>query len=211
MGPDPKRHSIRALRTEEPARPRRLRPSRSGPPVEVVRADQRRRLEGAVVQAVCAGGYTAATARELCRLAGVSPNAVYQCYGSKRACLQAAYDSVLERLLDVIGQAAREQQQPRGRIAAVIEAFQRELCAEPPRGALLALVVAAEAAEEDPAGPMRLVDHLACVLDSSYPRGQAPPRKGRARAASRFGHSLLGHSRLGHSRLGPESARRRAL
>ncbi len=143
-------------------------------PAEEIEAIQRERLRGAVIHAVATGGYQATSTRELCRLAGVSQRTLYERFGSKEGCLQAAYDSVLEPIVAAMRAAHASQLEPRARVHAVIEAFHtavvRERC-----GATLGLIITAEAAESDLGGPMRLVDHLSELLGACYQDGTGPP------------------------------------
>src|ERR1700693_220322 len=51
-----------------------------------VAADQRRRLRGAMIDAVDRHGYHKTTAREVCQLAGVSERAFYELFIKKEGC-----------------------------------------------------------------------------------------------------------------------------
>jgi AcrR family transcriptional regulator len=151
----------------------KLRPGRHRIPADEIEAIQRERLQGAVIHAVANGGYQATSTRELCRLAGVSMRTLYERYGSKEACLQATYDAVLEPIVTSMRQAHSSQREPQARLHAVIEAFHRAVARER-CGKTLALLIAAEAAESDLGGPMRLVDYLGELLNACF-EGGGPP------------------------------------
>jgi AcrR family transcriptional regulator len=152
----------------------KLRPGPHTIPCDEIEAIQRERLRGAVIHAVASGGYQATSTRELCRLAGVSQRTLYERFGSKEGCLQATYDAVLEPIVAAMREANASQRGSRARLHAVIEAFHMAVAREP-CGATLALLITAEAAESDLAGPMRLVDHLAELLGACYEDGDGPP------------------------------------
>src|SRR5665213_868469 len=175
----------------------KLHPGPHTIPSEEIEAIQRERLQGAVVHAVATGGYQATSTRELCRLAGVSRRTLYERFGSKEGCLQATYDAVLEPIVAAMRQAHAGRRDARERLHAVIEAFHtavaRERC-----GATLALLITAEAAERDLAGPMRLVDHVGELLGACYEDGDGPPDfviRGAATAVMSVTRSWIYHGR----------------
>jgi AcrR family transcriptional regulator len=175
----------------------KLRPGPHTIPADEIEAIQRERLRGAVIHAVASGGSQATSTRELCRLAGVSKRTLYERFGSKEACLQATYDAVLEPIVAAMRQAQAGRREPRARLHAVIDAFHtavaRERC-----GATLALLITAEAAEHDLAGPMRLVDHIGELLGTCYEDGDGPPGfviRGAATAVMSVTRSWIFHGR----------------
>jgi AcrR family transcriptional regulator len=175
----------------------KLRPGPNTMSADQIEAIQRERLRGAVIHAVATGGYQATSTRELCRLAGVSKRTLYECFGSKEACLQATYDAVLEPIVAAMRQAHSGRREPRARVHAVIEAFHtavvRERC-----GATLGLIVTAEAAESALGGPMRLIDHLGEQLRACYEDDDGPPGfviKGAATAVMSVTRSWIFHGR----------------
>ena len=175
----------------------KLRPGPHTIPVDEIEAIQRERLRGAVIHAVASGGYRGTSTRDLCRLAGVSKRTLYELFGSKEGCLQATYDAVLEPIVAAMRQAQAGRREPYARLHAVIEAFHtavaRERC-----GATLALLITAEAAERDLAGPMRLVDHLGELLDACYEGADGPPDfviRGAATAVMSVTRSWIFHGR----------------
>jgi len=175
----------------------KLRPGRQTMPADEIEEIQRERLRGAVIHAVASGGYQATSTRELCRLAGVSKRTLYERFGSKEGCLQATYDAVLEGIVAAMRQAHGGEREPRARLHAVIAAFQAAVARER-RGATLALLVIAEAAESDLAGPMRLIDHLGERLRACYEDGDGPPDfviRGAATAVMSVTRSWIFHGR----------------
>jgi AcrR family transcriptional regulator len=175
----------------------KLRPGPHTMPADEIETIQRERLRGAVIHAVSTGGYQATSTRELCRLAGVSKRTLYERFGSKEACLQATYDSVLEPIVAAMRQAHAGQREPRAKLNAVIEAFHAAVVCER-CGATLGLVITAEAAERDLAGPMRLVDHLGELLGACYENGDGPPDfviRGAATAVMSVTRSWIFHGR----------------
>jgi AcrR family transcriptional regulator len=76
---------------------------------EQVSAHQRARLHGAMVEAVAAHGYTAATVNEVTSLAGVSKKTLYKHFDSRQECFLATYDLVVERAVERISAAYREK------------------------------------------------------------------------------------------------------
>jgi AcrR family transcriptional regulator len=168
-------------------------------PCEEIEAIQRERLQGAVIHAVANGGYQAASTRELCRLAGVSKRTLYERFGSKEGCLQAAYDAILEGIVIATREAHGSQREPRARLRALIAAFHMAIL-RGRSGSALALLVIAEAVEGDLGGPMRLVDHLCELLGACYEEGDGPPDfviKGAATAVMTVTRSWIFHGHEG--------------
>ncbi len=97
-----------------------------------VAADQRRRLRGAMIEAVCRHGYQRATAREVCRLAGVSERAFYELFpGKKQACFLAAYDHVVDRAVERAQAAYLGEGDPQRRLCRAFQAFLQEVVEQP--------------------------------------------------------------------------------
>ncbi|MGH2902127.1 MAG: TetR/AcrR family transcriptional regulator [Solirubrobacteraceae bacterium] len=152
----------------------KLPPGPSLIPREELEEIQRARLRGAVIHVAARDGLALTSTRKLCRLAGVSERTLYERFHSKQGCVQAAYDDVLEGVVNAMKAARGELRDPRERTKAMIAAFQAAAI-EHPHGRPLALLVAEEAAESDAKGPMRLVDHLGKLLRESYEPGRGPP------------------------------------
>ncbi|MBS1894788.1 MAG: TetR family transcriptional regulator [Actinobacteria bacterium] len=77
----------------------KLKPGPGLPP-EVVLADQRRRLQGALLRIVLDGGWRRVRVREVVRSAGVSTASFYQHFANADDCFASVLDSAVARLLD---------------------------------------------------------------------------------------------------------------
>lgn len=118
----------------------RLRASKSVPR-EQVRADQARRLRGAMVEAVWRHGYEQTTVDRLVALAGVSTRALYDVFGSKLGCFEATCAQILEHQARAIAGACTTDNGPLGweqRMQFALDAFVSEIV-DRPRTARLAL------------------------------------------------------------------------
>lgn len=135
---DPERGSTRVTPLYE-----QLRPSPKGLSREQVAADQRRRLHGAMVEAVAANGYKAASVDQIVGLAGVSTKALYSHFGSKQECFLATYDHVVAEGAARIAAAHRagsgEGEEWSAGLLRAFDAFVEEIVARP-KEARLALV-----------------------------------------------------------------------
>ena len=122
---------------------------------EQVSAHQRKRLHGAMVEAVARHGYTATTVNEVTSLAGVSKKTLYKHFVDKQECFLDTYDLVVEQAVKRISSAYRgkpskiagapgsgavqgERDWADG-LCRAFDAFVEELAARP-KGARLALV-----------------------------------------------------------------------
>src|SRR5437870_37717 len=72
---------------------------------ETVRESQRRRLLDAITGAVAEKGYEATTVADVISRAGVSRATFYEFYSDKDECFSAAYDSVIDQLLQGVSSA----------------------------------------------------------------------------------------------------------
>ncbi len=118
----------------------KLRPRPHGPSREEVVRNQRERLHGAMIEAVCARGYAAVSVAEVSRLAGVSKRTFYEQFVNKEACLLATYDSVVACTLERIAKARAWHERDReGELRAAFEAFVLA-AVEQPKAARLALI-----------------------------------------------------------------------
>jgi AcrR family transcriptional regulator len=104
-----------------------------------VAADQRRRLQGAMIVAVDRQGYQKTTAREVCRLAGVSERAFYELFDNKQGCFLASYDTIVERGVERIAAAYRSQGAWQTKLRAAFDAYATEVVSDP-KAARLVLV-----------------------------------------------------------------------
>ena len=142
-----------------------------------VAADQRRRLLGAMIEAVARHGYQQATAREVCRLAGVSERAFYELFDNKQACFLASYDTIVQRGVARIGAAYRSKNTWEAKLRGAFDAYAKEVVDEP-RAARLALVEvlgAGPAAAAQMRGTRLMFEQLVSASFSEAPDGVAPP------------------------------------
>jgi AcrR family transcriptional regulator len=92
---------------------------------------QRARLLEAMVRAVAENGYEAATVADAVRLARVSRGTFYELFGSKEACLLAAYKVGCEVLEERVTVAIREAQDWREELRLGIRAYLQTLEEDP--------------------------------------------------------------------------------
>jgi AcrR family transcriptional regulator/predicted DsbA family dithiol-disulfide isomerase len=104
-----------------------------------VAADQRRRLHGAMIEAVARHGYQKTTAREVCLLAGVSERAFYELFDKKEGCFLATYDYVVGHAAERISLSYQGEEDPEHRLCRAFEQFAVEAAIEP-RAARFALL-----------------------------------------------------------------------
>ena len=114
-------------------RERRLPPGPGTPRGEVER-NQRERLFGAMVAAVVAKGYAAATVGDLAEVSGVSSRTFYDLFADKRACFVAAEEAMVEGAVAVAAAAAANDGEPGSweeRARAGSRAFAEVIVAQP--------------------------------------------------------------------------------
>ena len=70
-----------------------------GLPAEQVLADQRRRLQGAMIALVDGGGWSSVRVRSLARAAGVSTSTFYKHFVNVEDCLTSTYEAVMTAVL----------------------------------------------------------------------------------------------------------------
>lgn len=118
-----------ALR-QRPERGRRLSP-------EQMARDQRRRLEGAMVEAVARHGYAGTTLRELVGLAGVSKSTFYDHFQSKEECFWTTFDGIVAGGTEKVLEAYRAASGQEGKLGAALEAYGERLVEEPEAASLV--------------------------------------------------------------------------
>jgi AcrR family transcriptional regulator len=123
----------------------------------VVQDNQRDRLQRAMISAVAERGYARTGIRDLARLAGVSPNVVYELYENKEECFLAAHDMVAQIAIDRVSEAAHAEGDWRERLRTAFQAFIETVIAEP-QAAYLAVV-------ETHAVGARALEHQQRALD----------------------------------------------
>lgn len=115
------------------------RRSTDGLSKDEVAADQRRRLRGAMIEAVDQHGYQKTTAREVCRLAGVSERSFYELFDKKQGCFLATYDYIVRSAVERIGAAYAGERDWRERLRRAFLEF-ADLVVEQPNAARLVIV-----------------------------------------------------------------------
>ena len=108
---------------------------------EEVAADQRRRLQGAMIEAVHRHGYQQATAREVCRLAAVSERAFYELFDRKQGCFLSTYDAIVQSGVERIGAAYRSEEGSACKLRAAFDAYAAEVVSEPEAARLVLVEV----------------------------------------------------------------------
>ena len=111
----------------------RLPRGRHGLPREAVTESQRNRIHQAMIEVVSHRGYPETRVVDVIGAAGVSRKTFYELFESKEDCFLAAYDVLLENLLDeaTTGFESRPGETWPGRIAAALEALLEHLAHHP--------------------------------------------------------------------------------
>jgi len=125
---------------------RRLPPGSHGIPAEVVARNQRERLIAAMAEECAEVGYAEATVSAVAKRAGVSSLTFYKQFADKRACVLAAHDELLGRLLEALDMAA-EGGADGGKERAIVHAILGIFAADPPSARLLTVEVLAAGPE----------------------------------------------------------------
>jgi len=99
---------------------------------EQVLASQRGRMLAAMAEAVAEKGYVRTAVADVIERAGVSRETFYEHFSDKEDCFLAAYDTGVEALLEVMGDAvAGSRAGPEKRLDRVLSAYFAGLAAEP--------------------------------------------------------------------------------
>ena len=125
-------------------------------PLEVAK-NQRRRMYGAMIEAVAASGYGRTSVKQVVMLAGVSRRAFYEQFANKEECFLATLDLIASQALVHIAAGYRSTE---GTLEERMEAALRrfaEVVASNPKGARLMLV---DAPSAGPAGWERLTETM---------------------------------------------------
>ena len=125
-------------------------------PVEVAE-NQRRRMYGAMIEAVAANGYGRTSVKQVVTLAGVSRRAFYEQFANKEECFLATLELIAGQAMEQIAKGYRStegtiEQRLRGALSAFAEVVRNN-----PKGARLMLV---DAPSAGPAGWERLTETL---------------------------------------------------
>ncbi len=116
---------------EYPPELARLPPGRHGLPREFVAHNQRERLIAGLAEAIAENGYSGTTIAHITRHAAVSRRTFYEHFASKDECFVAAYDTVMARLCERVGQAFEQEDDWPHAVKAGIGALLHFLAAEP--------------------------------------------------------------------------------
>jgi AcrR family transcriptional regulator len=119
--------------TSQPVKPLfpQLRGGSPALPPARVAEHQKRRLEGAMVEAVARHGFAGTTLNELVGLAGVSKTTFYQHFDNKQDCFLATFDSILAVVTEQVGATFRQSGDFRRRLTAALGTFMAIVAAEP--------------------------------------------------------------------------------
>jgi len=141
-----------------------------------VAADQRRRLNGAMIEAVDRHGYQRTTAREVCRLAAVSERTFYALFLNREACFLATYDTIVQRVLERVCGAYRSGGTSQTKLRAAFDAYATALVSEPEAGrlALTGALGAGPRALARMRSTRRVFEELIVAGFARAPDGKAP-------------------------------------
>ncbi|HTA15053.1 MAG TPA: TetR/AcrR family transcriptional regulator [Solirubrobacteraceae bacterium] len=133
-----------------PRGPHRLDP-------DEVAENQRRRMYGAMIEAVAANGYGRTSVKQVVTLAGVSRRAFYEQFANKEECFLATLDLIAGQAMDGIASSYRSTKGTlEARLGAALSRF-AEVVELNPKGSRLMLV---DAPSAGPAGWERLTETL---------------------------------------------------
>ncbi len=122
-----------------------------------VAENQRRRMYGAMIEAVATNGYGRTSVKQVVTLAGVSRRAFYEQFANKQECFLATLDLIASQAMDSIAMTYRSTEGSlEERLEAALERF-AEVVQRNPKGARLMLV---DAPSAGPAGWERLTETL---------------------------------------------------
>ncbi len=111
--------------------PQRLPRGRHGLPRRFIVHNQRERMLLAVAEAVAEQGYPATTVADIIARARLSRRTFYEHFADKEECFLAAYDTVVEQLLDGVGQAYAAADSWPQKVHDGLRMFLTSLAAEP--------------------------------------------------------------------------------
>lgn len=117
---------------------RKLKPG-PGLAADEVLADQRRRLQGAMIAEVGRSGWKGVRVRSLAGTAGVSTSTFYRHFVDADDCLASTYDVVMASVIERAGESQRRESSWPGAVRAAVASFMDGLT-DDPAAARLALV-----------------------------------------------------------------------
>ncbi|HEX4837606.1 MAG TPA: TetR/AcrR family transcriptional regulator, partial [Solirubrobacteraceae bacterium] len=127
-----------------------------------VAENQRRRMHGAMIEAVAANGYGRTSVKQIVTLAGVSRRAFYEQFANKQECFLATLDLIAGQAMARIAATYRSAEGTlEQRLGAALVTF-AEIVKSNPKGSRLMLV---DAPSAGPAGWERLTETLTAFED----------------------------------------------
>jgi AcrR family transcriptional regulator len=120
----------------------------------LVARNQRERLVAAMAEVCAERGYAEASVARVARRAGVSSVTVYELFAGKQDCMLAAHRQLLERLLEEVDRAGKDD--PGAVVQAALRTALALFAADPPSARLLTVEILA-------AGPEGVERHGAMV------------------------------------------------
>jgi TetR/AcrR family transcriptional regulator len=128
-----------------------------------VAENQRRRMHGAMVEAVAANGYGRTSVKQIVTLAGVSRRAFFEQFANKQECFLATLDMIANRAMDRISASYRASEGTlEERLNTALTTFAK-VVVDHPKGARVMLV---DAPSAGPAGWERLTQTLTAFEES---------------------------------------------
>jgi AcrR family transcriptional regulator len=128
-----------AAQDEQAARYRPLPTGTHGLDPELVKRDQRERLQKAMIELIAQKGYPAVRIADLAKLAHVSQPTFYRLYTDKEDLFLSAYDEVAEHSAQTIIEAYRAECPREQRLTVAMRAWAKLAAAEPEGTSLLVL------------------------------------------------------------------------
>jgi AcrR family transcriptional regulator len=125
---------------------------------DVVAQNQRRRMHGAMIEAVAANGYGRTSVKQVVTLAGVSRRAFYEQFANKQECFLATLDLIAGQALARIADSYRTSEGTLEQRLGIAMASFAEIVRANPKGSRVMLV---DAPSAGPAGWARLTRTLA--------------------------------------------------
>jgi AcrR family transcriptional regulator len=106
---------------------------------ELVKHDQRERLQNAMIELIVSKGYPSVRIADLAKLAHVSPPTFYGLYSDKEELFLSAYDQIAAHIAKTVMQAYEADAEDENRLLQAMRAFAELAAAEPQATSLLVL------------------------------------------------------------------------
>ncbi len=131
--------TVPATRDEQVARYRPLPTGTHGLDPELVKRDQRERLQNAMVELIASKGYPGVRIVDLAKLAHVSQPTFYNLYADKEDLFLSAYDKILGRVGHTVLEAYNADSSHEQRLTGAMRAWTELAAADPEETSLLVL------------------------------------------------------------------------